>query len=58
MSQWKWIKVTPDSLPPDGVLVEVKSVSGGESKLTLKDKMWWAGDMYVYYDVAYWRPIG
>lgn len=65
MAEWSWIKFTPESMPALNTPVETKSHSGGTvSVLVLREttagKRWFTdgpNPMYIYYNVAYWRPL-
>jgi hypothetical protein len=51
----------PISTAPDRVPVETKIHDhDGERNvqvMTKRGRLWWAGDMYVYYDPTHWRPV-
>lgn len=53
-----WIQVS-HCLPPEGKQVETKidDEKGvrNEARLARRGRLWWAGDMYVYYTPTHWR---
>jgi hypothetical protein len=56
-----WIKITPQTLPPEGEVVETKIDDDkgcrNECKLVRKGSLWFYADlsMYVYYTPTHWR---
>lgn len=57
MSEWTR---TVDLLPNDGVVVwtKIDDAQGERNVQRLKrvGRLWYAGDMYVYYTPTHWRP--
>lgn len=49
---WKYIK---EELPPEGVVLECTTSSGGVVELKRRGKLYFAGDVYVYYVPVMWR---
>lgn len=56
--RWRKIEIEP---PPQDTLVMTKiDDNEGErnvQSLTLRGRLWWATDMYVYYTPTHWKPI-
>ena len=52
---------TADLLPTDGMVVETKidDDQGVRNVQRLKrvGRLWYAGDMYIYYTPTHWRPV-
>ena len=46
----------PISTCPDGVEVWTLSPGGQKQKLTRRGRLFWGGDMYVYYTPTHWAP--
>ncbi len=59
----KWIPITPDRLPPEGVEIMTKIHDGqgcrNEQSLVYKSSLWWFPDMsmYVYYCPTHWARM-
>lgn len=57
MADWKQCSM---ECPPEGVLVDTKidDADGvrNEQAMIYRKPLWWAGDMYVYYNPTHWRP--
>ena len=41
--------------PPENVLVEATTPTGGVVELVRRGNLMWAGDMYIYYTPVMWR---
>lgn len=56
-----WVEVRPDTLPPDGLVVDTKidDARGCRNEWPLKrsGRLWFYpdGSMYVYYTPTHWR---
>ena len=59
----KWQRVTPENLPPEGVMVETKIDDEKDERyvalLCRRGRLWWTGTdgnaVYIYYAPTHWR---
>lgn len=58
MNLIEWTR-TDKALPPEGQVVETISEGGVQQKLRRVGDLWFfpEGDMYVYYNITFWRPL-
>lgn len=54
MSENNW---KPIATAPEGVAVLTLSAGGQEQVLTRSGRLWFAGDMYVYYTPTHWKEV-
>ena len=57
MSDWQPIGTAPEGESVETAIIDARGQRNTQP-MTRSGRLWFAGDMYVYYTPTHWRPLG